>query len=301
MTRHDGITNRNGRSFAFSLIELMVGLLVGGIILSTALALLQTAFRSQRTIRDTIQLETQVQLARDRLQHQLRISESQFWWDHPLDQHPHHPIDLARGPLAYTRNCPWLEAPCLIAYDIRPPQQPTVFSVLPHQANPNDGIWLKLRGNAFDPPPNGSLTGNVAWFTNGQTSFAALIDQGGGLDIRLAAPADQPWTLPTQMTGDQWFIVILGSMHTVHWTLRNQAGSGKVLAEQHWTFRNTQWWPQRTKLTQRFLFDLWTYEQDQNHYLVISTSNPHPTPLARPITVAGRQFLHPVHTAVIRW
>lgn len=285
----------------FSLIELMVSMVISVIIISGTVGVLQAAFRIHITNNTLITLDTQVQLARDRIQHQLRTAEPEFWQHFPIHTHPLHPVDVARGPFTFSQRCPQSNHPCFTTYDLKPLPRPYVFSFTPPSQPLDPQPWFHLepqdRHHAEDQP----LTGYVGWFTNGNESFTALIDQGNTRDIRLAPPSLQPWPIPNTMQPGAWEAVILGSLHVVHWSLRTETEHGKSLTEQHWTFQNTRWWPRRTKITQRFLHDLWCYQNNNDYFLLIGAADPDRLPSTQPITIGGKTFTHPIRTATIRW
>lgn len=287
---------------AFSLIELLAGLLIGALVISGALALLQPALHAHGQTRTTIQLETQVQLARDRLQHRLRSADSDFWTRYPLQSHPLHPVDYHHDGRAFTENCPHQAGSnCALLYDLQPLPHIALYRIVPIAQQSAALSWLRLDPYANPLPSDHELSGHVAWLTNKEKGFPALIRQGSGFDLLLADQPHQLWTLPNQLDHDEWFLAVLGPLHVVHWALRPDPHGGKTLVERQWSFQFNRWLPKRSRTGQRFLHQLWLDQRDTSAFLVLSAASPQPTPLRQPITIGGKTFHHQIHTAVLSW
>lgn len=261
---------------AFSLTELLVGLLLSLLLSTAVISTLRVMLERQRHFRARTRIETNVGLAYEQIKLHLLDLEPDFWARFPIapDWLPHgEPLSSA---LYGAAPCPSSPADdCLLTLDL----EPTTTHKALYQASFSGGNTIQLQPFVASPH-NAIRSGSVLLLASSSGAIAPiLVATADGDHYSYATGSASPWPVPSpEQRSGPWEAAVIGKLVVRHITTKTAPNRGRELVISKPKLVNGAWRLGRRNPSYTHLSGLQLQREFGAPILVLSGNNPEETP-----------------------
>lgn len=239
---------------AFSLIEVMVGLLIGLMCVGVLLQTTRSQVSHHLVNRQNLRAQSSLEMAGEELRAFRSMRDFEFWRSFPLNPVVAH-LEESRGvDIAFHSDCPGeFDSGCLVYYDIVPCDrvaEPDIYvAVRP------DLPYETSLAPADDPDEEGWGTEigimSVLYMNAGSWYGCFLVSGTSDGNLQLALQDQQPWINPLidfeHIPKDTIEVTCLGHLEVTHVGLKSVSGAGHRLVYRPFILSDGSWVSKRSR------------------------------------------------------
>lgn len=287
---------------AFSLIEMMTGLMVAMVLIIGFISYSQQVTNQCLSWRRQQEAHTSLLTAQASLRQLVSMDEPEFWRHFPLEIQPIHAVDHSHHGFQTTQTCPNREqGGCFIFWDLGPhPQSPVLYKLVAHDF-PN---WVQptpIEGDLPMGPGDDIGSGTIVLIQSAEQIIPIIVSEVSGDQVSLHPLADQPWPIPESIPLENATMVVLGQLQVHHISLFPSANRHFTLHYQPWLLQEGGWRSKRGRTGDTLLVDLAIGFCSANHpdRITLVTQPREPNPIPMPLTIGPTTYHEEVFHATI--
>jgi len=278
---------------AFSLVELLVGMLLGLMLIMGFIGFSHRMSNTFLTWRRQQQAHSQLLASTHRIREHLSMADPSFWEQFPATNQVVHPADHIHGANHFTQSCPDSDfGGCLVFWDLHPKTTTPLDYLVLDMEWPLQ-IKLTPKDETLPIGPDDSITpGTAALLISQNHTIPFVISDVAGDWLYLLPPTDQPWTLPQVLAEESFQVVVLGDLTVSHIALVPSQGRHATLRFQPWMWKEDGWKPGRSQTGDTHLvnFHFRKCELETPDRLTLVAQPHSPAKLTSHLVVAGVSY-----------
>ena len=232
----------------YTLVELLTSLSIGMVLLASTIKFGLSFAAQMSTERARLAVRGNLNMAAREWTRLVRGIEPDFLNAHPILFSPVHAGAHIHGSTAFNEVCEDLEeSACLTVFDIRLlDEEPVIYRV--DQADWPERVKLVPVDDQLPPgPADGVEEMSVLLFYGENQTFCALVSSVLGVNVILAGPEKQLWSLPEAPELENYEVIHLGFLDVTHVYLKDESGWGRKLVYQPFSLYQNDWGPDRSR------------------------------------------------------